>query len=87
MSTVDLSKLRWRKSSRSTGSGDNGACVEIAFAGNWRKSSRSTSAGDNGDCVEVAFDGPIVAVRDSKNPEATPITLPATAFTVFLRSV
>lgn len=33
MSTVDLSGLAWRKSSRSTAEGDNGNCVEIAFAG------------------------------------------------------
>jgi uncharacterized protein DUF397 len=32
MSTVDLSGLAWRKSSRSTVSGDNGNCVEVAFA-------------------------------------------------------
>ena len=33
VSTVDLSELVWRKSSRSTGEGDNGNCVEIAIAG------------------------------------------------------
>lgn len=33
VSTVDLSRLAWRKSSRSTANGDNGNCVEIAFAG------------------------------------------------------
>lgn len=32
MSTVDLSKARWRKSTRSS-NGNNGACVEIAFVG------------------------------------------------------
>ncbi|HWO68234.1 MAG TPA: DUF397 domain-containing protein [Umezawaea sp.] len=32
MSTVDLTGAVWRKSSRSNG-GNNGACVEIAFAG------------------------------------------------------
>lgn len=32
MSTVDLSGLAWRKSSRS-GSGTNADCVEVAFAG------------------------------------------------------
>jgi hypothetical protein len=30
MSTVDLSSARWRKSGRST-SGNNSACVEVAF--------------------------------------------------------
>ncbi|HEY7598235.1 MAG TPA: DUF397 domain-containing protein [Actinophytocola sp.] len=33
MSTVDLSNLAWRKSSRSGSNGSNGACVEVAFAG------------------------------------------------------
>jgi Domain of unknown function (DUF397) len=33
VSTVDLAGLRWRKSSRSTASGDNGNCVEVAVAG------------------------------------------------------
>ena len=33
VSTLDLSGLAWRKSSRSTVNGDNGNCVEIAFAG------------------------------------------------------
>jgi hypothetical protein len=30
MSTVDLSGVAWRKSSRS-GNGDNGSCVEVGF--------------------------------------------------------
>lgn len=87
VSTMDFSGLRWRKSSRSTANGSNGACVEIAFTDDWRKSSFSTSAGDNGECIEVNFTGPVVAVRDSKNPGATPLAIPATAFTNFLRSV
>ncbi|HUQ54396.1 MAG TPA: DUF397 domain-containing protein [Lentzea sp.] len=32
MSTVDFSGAEWRKSSRS-GGGNNGSCVEIAYAG------------------------------------------------------
>jgi hypothetical protein len=88
VSTVDLSGLVWRKSSRSTVNGDNGNCVEIAFvdAASWRKSSRSTASGDNGACVEIAFAGPVVAVRDSKNPSAAIIAFPATRFTTFVRS-
>jgi len=63
VSTVDLTRLSWRKSSRSTANGDNGNCVEIAFA------------------------GPVVAVRDSKNPDAATLAVPATAFTSLLRTV
>lgn len=33
VSTVDLSRLAWRKSSRSSQDGSNGACVEVAFTG------------------------------------------------------
>jgi Domain of unknown function (DUF397) len=33
VSTVDVRKLAWRKSSRSGGTGDNDNCVEIAFTG------------------------------------------------------
>ncbi|RCG31834.1 DUF397 domain-containing protein [Sphaerisporangium album] len=59
---MDLSNVRWRKSSYT---GDNGGnCVEIAEL--WRKSSHSGNNGGN--CVEVsALDR--VAVRDSKNPD------------------
>ena len=32
----------------------------------WRKPARSSATGDN--CVEVADAGPVIAVRDSKNP-------------------
>ncbi|MDG4790741.1 DUF397 domain-containing protein [Micromonospora sp. WMMD1102] len=35
----------------------------------WRKSSRSSGGGNN-DCVEVAAATGLVAVRDSKRPEA-----------------
>jgi hypothetical protein len=33
MSTVDLSGARWRKSSFSSGGGDNENCVEVALVG------------------------------------------------------
>ncbi len=48
---------------------------------NWRKSSRSGASGDNDACVEVAYSGSVVAIRDSKNPTAAPLTFPANAFT------
>lgn len=46
---------------------------------NWRKSSRSGASGDNGACVEVAYSGSLVAIRDSKNPTAAPLTFPASS--------
>ncbi|WP_345362102.1 DUF397 domain-containing protein [Actinoallomurus liliacearum] len=39
--------MSWRKSTR--GSGNGGACVQVAT---WRKSTRSS--GNGGNCVEVA---------------------------------
>jgi Domain of unknown function (DUF397) len=84
MSTVDLSGVAWRKSSRS-GNGDNGNCVEVGFldASAWRKSSRSGNGG-NSNCVEVAFVGPAVAVRDSKRPDGGVLVVPAAGWRGFL---
>jgi hypothetical protein len=45
----------------------------------WRKSSRSGQGSDNA-CVEVAFAGPAVLVRDSKNPAAGALALPASTW-------
>ncbi len=53
----------------------------------WRKSSRSTANGDNGNCVEIAFAGPAVAVRDSKNPDAATLAVPAAAFAALLGAI
>ncbi|MER6531913.1 DUF397 domain-containing protein, partial [Streptomyces sp. NPDC001508] len=63
-----LSSMTWRKSSHSGNTG--GQCVECAALGTvaWRKSSYSGNTG--GDCVEVADLNALVAVRDSKNPDA-----------------
>lgn len=45
----------------------DGVTVELSAAG-WVKSSRSGPYSDN--CVEVnGLDGPLVAVRDSKDPD------------------
>jgi hypothetical protein len=63
-----LNSAAWRKSSRSSGTG-NGNCVEVACLHDapWRKSIRSSGSGD-GNCVEVAGLPAAVAVRDSKLP-------------------
>jgi hypothetical protein len=83
MPFVDLSTARWRKSTRSNGGG-NGACVEISPLDTiWRKSSYSNTGG-NGDCVEIGFTGPAAAIRDSKNPGATPLVLPTAALGALL---
>ena len=51
----------------------------------WRKSSRS-GGGNEGNCVEVAFTSPVVAVRDSKKPDAGVLAFPASAWQRFVRS-
>jgi hypothetical protein len=63
MPELDLSHAQWRKSSYS---GGNGACVEVAHVpAQWRKSSRSSA---NGACVEIAHLPEAIAVRDSMDP-------------------
>ncbi|RKT84624.1 protein of unknown function [Saccharopolyspora antimicrobica] len=87
MYAVDLTDVRWRKSSR-TGGGNNGNCVEVAFADvEWRKSSRSVGSGQGGNCVEVAFAGPAVAVRDSKDPDGPVLAFPASSWASFLARI
>ncbi|WP_211363535.1 DUF397 domain-containing protein [Saccharothrix saharensis] len=53
----------------------------------WRKSGRSNGA-SNANCVEVGFAGPeVVAVRDSKNPDAAALVFPVVGWSSFLRAV
>ncbi|MGP3968799.1 DUF397 domain-containing protein [Streptomyces sp. 6N223] len=70
----------WRRSSYS---GGNGNCVEVAPLASWRKSSHS---GTNGDCVEVAafaaHDGR--AVRDSKDPSGPVLTFGDAEWSAFI---
>jgi Domain of unknown function (DUF397) len=49
----------------------------------WRKSTYS----DVGDCVEVAGIAPVVAVRDSKDPEGPRLALSAAEWTAFARRI
>ena len=46
----------------------------------WHKSTRST---DVANCVEVAFTGPVIAVRDSKNPTGHVLAVSGPAWTSF----
>ncbi len=46
----------------------------------WHKSSHST---DTSNCVEVAVAGPVVALRDSKNPTGGVLALPPPAWQAF----
>ncbi|GGN15067.1 hypothetical protein FHR83_004691 [Actinoplanes campanulatus] len=72
--------MTWRKSSRSTASGD---CVEVGTV--WRKSSRSSA---NGDCVEVADNLPdVVAVRDSKDRDGGTLTFTTAQWTAFIGGI
>jgi hypothetical protein len=50
----------------------------------WHKSNRST---DKANCVEVALAGPVVALRDSKNPTGSVLTLPPPAWRAFTTAV
>jgi Domain of unknown function (DUF397) len=47
----------------------------------WRKSTRSATSGQ---CVEIARPGPIVAIRDSKNPTGRHLTIRPATFEAFL---
>ncbi|MGW2421949.1 DUF397 domain-containing protein [Streptomyces sp. NPDC001709] len=77
-----LKSATWRKSSYSSSSG--GDCVECAPLGGaaWRKSSYSGSSG--GDCVEVAGLPALVAVRDSKKPDAAHFAVTPHAWAAFV---
>ncbi|MFF0227925.1 DUF397 domain-containing protein [Streptomyces sp. NPDC004629] len=80
-----LKTATWRKSSYSgTNGGDCVACAALGTAV-WRKSSYSGNTG--GDCVEVADLPALVAVRDSKNPEAGRFAVAPQAWGFFLRSL
>ncbi|GAA2426821.1 hypothetical protein GCM10010191_44250 [Actinomadura vinacea] len=54
-------------------------------AAQWRKSSRSS--GQGGQCVEIAGLAPMVAVRDSKDPNGPKLTLNAAAWHRLARQI
>lgn len=89
---VEVARLQdliatWRKS---TYSGQNGNCVEVArnvqdVVAAWHK---STYSSQNGACVEVARNLPrLVAVRDSKHPDAPALLVTAQAWQTFIDDV
>ncbi|MFD9890580.1 DUF397 domain-containing protein [Amycolatopsis sp. NPDC059027] len=73
---MSLADARWHKSSYS---GSQTNCVEVA----WFKSSHS---GSQGGCVEVAVAPGIVGVRDTKDRQGGTLTVPAAAWSAFLKA-
>ncbi len=51
----------------------------------WRKAAASNGTG--GDCVEVASNLPLIALRDSKNPEGNVLVIDRAAWRGFLADV
>ncbi|OZM74757.1 DUF397 domain-containing protein [Amycolatopsis antarctica] len=79
-----FSGAAWRKSSYS---GSQSDCVEVAFApapAAWRKSSHS---GTQSECVEVAADRGLVGVRDTKDRDGGTLTVPAASWQAFLATL
>ncbi|MBT2480026.1 DUF397 domain-containing protein [Streptomyces sp. ISL-94] len=98
---MNSSRLRWFKSSYSSGDGDS--CVEIALS--WHKSTYSGSqgdscvevalpwhksthsSGDGDDCVEVAACADTIHIRDSKVTAGPELAVSPGAWTGFLGGV
>ncbi|MER6071091.1 DUF397 domain-containing protein [Streptomyces sp. NPDC001817] len=53
---------------------------------NWRKSSYS-GGNDGNNCVEVAPHPTHIAIRDSKDPTAGTLAIPADAFASFIQAI
>jgi hypothetical protein len=73
---VGMSPAEWRKASHSSSNGGN--CVEV---GMWRKATYSNMNG--GACVEVGEAGPVIAVRDSKDPDGPKLVFGQTEWQTF----
>ncbi|WP_330296956.1 DUF397 domain-containing protein [Streptomyces sp. NBC_00503] len=78
---MNSSRLRWFKSSYSSGDGDN--CVEVALS--WHKSTYSSSEGDN--CVEVANCADSVHIRDSKVTAGPELSVAPESWAAFVGGV
>lgn len=78
MEAADMSRADWRKSSFS---GTNGACVEVAA---WRKSSYSAGKGH---CVETATIDSVITVRDSKNTAGPHLVFAPGAWRAFVATL
>ena len=78
---MDIGHVTWRKASYSGANG--GGCVEV---GVWRKA--SYSGGNGGECIEVASTSkPLIAVRDSKDPNGPKLALTAPMWKSFVQRV
>ncbi|MFG2879566.1 DUF397 domain-containing protein [Streptomyces sp. NPDC048337] len=78
---MNSSRLRWFKSSYSSGDGDD--CVEVALS--WHKSTYSSGDGDS--CVEVATCADTIHIRDSKVHAGPELAVSPRAWTGFLGGV
>jgi hypothetical protein len=54
--------------------------------GDWRKSSYS-GGGDGNNCVEIAPTPTHISIRDSKDPAAGTLTVPAGSFVAFVEAL
>ena len=78
---MDNDHVTWRKASYSGANG--GGCVEVGI---WRKSSHS--GGNGGECIEVASTSkPLVAVRDSKDPNGPKLAVTPPEWESFIQRV
>jgi hypothetical protein len=73
---VGMTPVEWRKASYSSNNGGN--CVEV---GVWRRASHSSPTGGN--CVEVSAEAPMIAVRDSKDPDGPKLAFGRAGWTAF----
>ncbi|MBF8188525.1 DUF397 domain-containing protein [Nonomuraea sp. K274] len=81
MGSAQVTPTTWRKSSFSNGTGGN--CVEVALAGEGHDEVRyeELGAGHKADL------GPLIALRDSKNPDGPRLYFTRSEFEAFRRGV